>query len=291
MAEVYSPLRYPGGKSRLAPFLVEVLRSNDITEPHYIEPYAGGAGAALQMLFEEYVESITINDADPRVYCFWKAVTEHNEQFLSLLENAVLTVEEWHRQRDVYGRCDKRSTVSLGFATFFLNRTSRSGILHNSGPIGGYKQTGNYKIDVRFNRQKLARRIQRIGAYSERINVSNLDGLALLKVLNRAPTKARNSFVYLDPPYYVKGAELYMNKFNHAQHRILAKYLSKPRNFPWIMTYDNAPEIRHLYRNFSQSNFDLSYSAYERRVGKELLIHPNSISIPDSAKESLPYAA
>lgn len=291
MPETYSPLRYPGGKAKLTNFLAQVLACNDIVEPCYIEPYAGGAGAALALLAEEYVDSIIINDADPRIYCFWKAVTEHNDDFLNLLSSTSITVSQWRRQRDIYDVCDAREVLRVGFATFFLNRTTRSGIVHNGGPIGGYDQAGNYKIDARFNRESLIRRVQRIGAYADRIMISAKDGLSLLKKINLSKGRARRCFVYLDPPYYVKGAELYLNRFTHPQHRTLARYLKSGKNFPWIMTYDNVEPIRALYSGFIQHSFDLSYSAYERRKGKELLIHPNNVRVPDSAYLALPMVA
>ncbi|HNY77888.1 MAG: DNA adenine methylase [Sedimentisphaerales bacterium] len=287
MAEPYSPLRYPGGKAKLAEFLVAVLRCNRLHQPHYVEPYAGGAGAALRLLFEEYVEGITINDADPRIRCFWQAVTKYNDAFLALIEDVEVTVEEWRQQRMIYEKRDLRRILQLGFATFFLNRTARSGIIHNGGPIGGYDQSGNFKIDARFNRGQLIRRIQRIGAYSDRIRVSGDDGLALLKKLNHSPTQAKQTFVYLDPPYYAKGPELYLNRFTHDQHARLAAYLSTPKNFPWILTYDNVPAVRSLYVRFPQICFSLSYSAYGRREGQELLIHPELVVIPPSATHAL----
>lgn len=291
MSEPYSPLRYPGGKAKLADFLVQVMKSNGLREPHYVEPYAGGAGAALRLLFEEYVEAITINDADPRVRCFWQAVTTQNDAFLGMLENVEVSVAEWRRQRAIYEKRDLRRVLELGFATFFLNRTTRSGIIHNGGPIGGFDQTGNYKIDARFNRTQLARRIQRIGFYADRIDVSGEDGLSLLHQINANELTARRTFVYLDPPYYAKGAELYLNKFTHEQHRELAEYLSTPKRFPWIMTYDNVPAIRELYAAFPQIRFHLSYSAYERRAGEELLIYPASLVITTEATKSLPAVA
>lgn len=291
MSEPYSPLRYPGGKAKLSNFLIEVLKANGLKEPHYVEPYAGGAGAALRLLFEEYVEAITINDADPRVRCFWWAVTKKNDEFLSMLEDVEVSVEEWRRQREIYEKRNLRRVLELGFATFFLNRTTRSGIIHNGGPIGGFDQTGNYLIDARFNRAQLARRIQRIGFYADRIDVSGDDGLLLLRKIDLNAENAERTFVYLDPPYYVKGAELYLNRFTHDQHRILAQYLSTPKAFPWIMTYDNVSPIRELYSKFPRFSFNLSYSAYERRAGEELLIHPPSVRVTQEAKQALPAVA
>ena len=291
MAESYSPLRYPGGKAKLADFLIEVLRANGLREPEYVEPYAGGAGAALRLLCEEYVESITINDADPRIRCLWEALTQHNDAFLGMLDDVEVTVEEWRRQREVYLACCVDEVVQLGFATFFLNRTTRSGIVHNGGPIGGYDQQGNFKIDARFSRAELARRIRRIGVYADRIDVSGMDGLALLQQIDADEGRAVRAFVYLDPPYYAKGAELYLNRFTHAQHAELAAYLTDRRRFRWLLTYDNVSEVRELYRPLSQLAFSLSYSAYDRRTGEELLIHSEELQVPQSALGALPVVA
>ena len=291
MSEPYSPLRYPGGKAKITDFLIRVMAANGLREPHYVEPYAGGAGAALRLLFEEYVEAVTINDADPRIQCFWRAVTEYNDGFLALLDKIEISVEEWRLQRTIYERCDVDNVLELGFAVFFLNRTTRSGIIHNGGPIGGFDQTGNYKIDARFNRSQLSRRIQRIGIYADRIDVYGDDGLSLLQKVDSDERSAATSFVYLDPPYYVKGAELYLNRFTHEQHRRLAEYLSTPKRFPWVMTYDNVEAIRNLYSECPRFSFNLSYSAYERRAGEELLIHPPSLLVTPEAKQSLPLAA
>jgi DNA adenine methylase len=291
MPEPYSPLRYPGGKAKLANFLISVLSANGLRQPNYIEPYAGGAGAALRLLAEEYVSTITINDADPRISCFWQAITRRNDVFVDMLENTPATLDEWHRQRQIYEKRDLRKILDLGFATFFLNRTSRSGIVHNAGPIGGYDQRGNYQIDARYNRDELRRRIQRIGSFSDRIFVSCKDGLGLLKNINRSRLKASRSFVYIDPPYYAKGSELYLNQFTSAQHSELAEYLGQRLNFPWIMTYDNVPQIRRLYKGLSRLRFNLSYSAYERRQGEELLIYPKYVTVPHKAVAALPAMA
>lgn len=287
MAVRYSPLRYPGGKGRFSGFLAAVIETNGLSGCHYVEPFAGGAGAALRLLFEEYVDSITINDADPRIAAFWQAITRSTDRFLERLAEVEISVAEWHRQRAIYDRGDLRSPLDLGFATFFLNRTTRSGIVHNGGPIGGYGQTGKYKIDARFNRTELARRIVRIAAYSDRITVSAEDGLQLLKSLNAQRRQAAQSFVYLDPPYYRKGAELYMNRLTHKEHVELAMYLRRPKRFSWILTYDDVPAVREMYAGCRQSSIRLSYSAYERRQGSELLVYSDTLTLPAAAAQLL----
>ncbi|ROO29575.1 DNA adenine methylase [Salinisphaera japonica] len=292
MGRAFSPLRYPGGKAKLSAFLANALEANDFDDPIYVEPYAGGAGAALTLLFSERVQSILVNDADPRIYAFWKAITEYADKFIELLQNVKLDVEEWYIQRQIYLEPEMHDHLSLGFATFFLNRTSRSGIIHNSGPIGGYKQNGAYKIDARFNRADLVKRIRHVSMYADRIDVQNLDGLALLESLRQPNGYAQEQyFLYLDPPYYIKGGELYLNQFSPDQHGALAQYLERPYPHKWIMTYDNVEEIAHLYESQNQITFDLAYSAYERRKGKEILIYPDGVVVPDETEQLLRRAS
>lgn len=290
MAENYSPLRYPGGKSKLGNFLIQIIRANGLARPLYVEPYAGGAGAALRLLFEEFVEEIAINDADPRIRAFWDAVIKHSDQFVCRLQETPLSIEEWRKQREVYDKRDLRRPFDLGFATFYLNRTTRSGIVHNGGPIGGFDQTGNYKIDARFNRTDLSRRIQRIGAYAERIQVSGEDGLTLLQKINTRRT-APQTIVYIDPPYYTKGNELYMNHFTHADHAKLASYLRSKKRFNWVMTYDDVEQVRRLYTGYPSISFALSYSVCDHKTGNELLIYPPNIAVSRIARDSLPGIA
>lgn len=288
MPEPYSPLRYPGGKSKISNFIIKKIQEVDTQINRYVEPYAGGAGAALRLLFEDYVDEILINDADPRMYCFWHSIINHNEQFWQRISDIEISVSEWRKQRAVYEKRDLRSKFDLGFATFYLNRSSRSGIIHNAGPIGGFDQKGNYKIDARFNRDTLMRRVQRIGAYSDHIDISCIDGLDLLKKLNRSRSSAKNTFVYLDPPYYKKGASLYLNCFTHDQHKALSQYLARRLNFNWILTYDNVSEIRDLYSDFPQLPFSLHYTTSKYRIGQELLIHPMGQRLTQSSIEALP---
>lgn len=199
-----SPLRYPGGKSALYGRLRELIRLNGFSRPKYVEPYAGGAGAAIGLLITGEVESIHINDLDPAINAFWSSCIGQNAAFIERLRSVPVTVTEWRRQRDIYDDKLGSSAFDLGFATFFLNRTNRSGVL-KGGPIGGHDQTGPYKIDARFNRVTLAERLRLIGLYSKHITVSGDDGLTIIEQHAGDP----NVFIYADPPYFYKAGSLY----------------------------------------------------------------------------------
>ncbi|MBS1702597.1 MAG: DNA adenine methylase [Armatimonadetes bacterium] len=268
----YSPLRYPGGKAALAGFLDSVIKAKKLHGSVYVEPYAGGAGAALTLLFLEKVERVVINDLDPAIYAFWMTACNEAEWMCEQIATVPLDVPEWRRQRTIY--LDKESTQrDLGFALLYLNRTNRSGIVEGY-PIGGLDQTGTWKIDARFNRVTLADRIRRIGEYSSRIDVLNWDGLAVAeKYLGE-----NQGLVYLDPPYFVKGGSLYLNHFDSARHEALANMLNRYPGSSWLMTYDNVKEIRDLYPDRTQTAFTLHYSAHSSRQGSELLIASDSIA-------------
>ncbi|PTP58784.1 DNA methyltransferase [Vibrio splendidus] len=275
----YTPLRYPGGKGKLAYYLKALIEENNLHDGHYVEPFAGGAGVALELMFEEYVRHIHINDLDVAIYSFWFSVINHTEELCALINDTPVTIEEWHRQKAILADEENQSPLSLGFATFFLNRTNRSGIL-KAGVIGGKAQAGQWKLNVRFNKQELTRRIQRIADYRDRINVYNLDTAHMLETeLAQLP---RDTLIYLDPPYYMKGQGLYRNFYNHDNHVQIREILDTITDKPWIVSYDNASEIDEIYSAYRKHNFDLQYTAQTKRVGSETMIYSNQVIIPNT---------
>lgn len=282
-----SPLRYPGGKQVLSQVLARLIASNDLEDGIYAEPYAGGAGAALALLFSEHVSKLLLNDADPCIFALWDSILNQTEDFIRLVSDTQVTVEEWRKQKAIYTTSGGSSTLEVGFATFFLNRTNRSGIIKNAGPIGGYDQTGTWKVDARFSRKELAKRIERIALYKKRISFHNLDAIDFIKDIKNVP----RLFVYFDPPYFVKGRELYLNHYAPEDHRQLATFMKECNDFKWVMSYDKTLDIERLYRTFRQVRFQLSYSATVRRVGEEVLILGKGLKFPREWRETLPRTA
>ena len=273
-----SPLRYPGGKSKFYPIVKEILQLNGMLNSTYIEPFAGGAGLALQLLFSGDVKQIIINDLDSHIYAFWAAVLEHNEDFCSLVENTPVTIEQWYIQKSRYNACDITNILELGFATFFLNRTNVSGVL-KAGVIGGKSQTGTYKIDARYNKANLISKIQEVYAHKDQIMLFNVDGFELF---NRPEIKAlKKTFVNFDPPYVVKGGQLYKNSFKKDDHISLGKkILGCSRK--WMVTYDAAPLISQIYRKCRIGTWDVIYSTSQKRNIQEYIIFKNGLVIPDA---------
>lgn len=288
MATACSPLRYPGGKQILARVLGHLVTINGREGGVYAEPYAGGAGAALALLYSERVQRLMLNDADPSVYAFWDSILRKTSHFLKLLDETPVTVQEWQRQRAIYQQPSRHSPLRFGFATFYLNRCNRSGIIGNAGLIGGQRQKGEWKLDARFNRGELRQRIERIALYRDRIHVFNLDAIEFLRSEMSEGRVAARAFVYLDPPYFVKGAQLYMNFYDPLKHAELARYMKQEAPFLWAMSYDDCPDIRALYSGLRQIRFDLGYSARGWRMGKELLISKKSVLFPERWKSRIP---
>ena len=271
-----SPLRYPGGKNRLSNFIGLIIQKIDMSNCTYVEPFAGGAGVALSLLLADKVENIVINDFDKAIYSFWRAIKEEPDKLIDKIESTPITIEEWYKQKEIY---TSKSTYSLdlAFATLFLNRTNHSGIL-TAGPIGGYSQAGEWKLDVRFKKSVLISKIKLISANKDRITVYNKDIISLLK--NYVPRFGKNVFIYFDPPYYNKGQKLYKNFLTPDDHKKIHNIITDNITTPWIMTYDDVPEIENLYMQYKTQKFDLIYSAANKGVASELLIFSDNILCP-----------
>ncbi|WP_083370037.1 DNA adenine methylase [Chromobacterium sphagni] len=276
-----TPLRYPGGKGKFAHFVKQVFEANDLLDGHYVEPYAGGAGVALELLFHEYASRIYINDIDPAIFAFWESAIHHTEDICRLIHDTPVTMDNWHKMKGILSNIEQHSMLEVALATFFLNRTNRSGIL-NAGVIGGKAQSGKWKLDVRYNKEDLIRRIELIGRFQDRINVYNLDAVSLITEIT--PSLPEKTLIYLDPPYYIKGSGLYRNFYNHDDHVQIATALSNVSH-PWIVSYDDTKEIREIYQDYRQDEYFLSYTAQEKKQGSEVMIYGPGIRIPNQGPQ------
>jgi len=263
-----SPLRYPGGKTIYAEMLMSVIDNNDLSKCTFVEAFAGGAGAAITLLLSGKVKSIFLNDLDPAIYSFWRSILDNTEEFLHLMHRTQITVNEWRKQREIY-HAKPDDILQLGFATFFLNRCNRAGILL-ANPIGGLEQKGKDKIDARFKKEKLEAKIREIANRKDVIKTYNLDAVEFVKKLKRKH-KNRKFLIYFDPPYYQKGELLYFNHYRHDDHEELSRHI-RNCSFPWLLSYDNQPEITDIYNGFQIYIRDLRYSVSKYTIAQELII-------------------
>lgn len=277
MNKFVSPLRYPGGKLKVVDYVKRLFEVNDLMDGTYMEPYAGGASVALSLLFSEYASKIKINDIDRSIFAFWHSVLEETEALCRMISDTPVNMDVWERQREVQSRKADADLLELGFSTFYLNRTNRSGIL-SGGVIGGKNQDGNFKIDARFNKADLIERIESVADYKDRIELTSMDAVALLKRYKRAPSA--KTFCYLDPPYYVKGRDLYLNYYNDDDHKAIAEAIKRYKG-KWIISYDAVPFIKELYKAYRQEEYYLSYSAGNPAKGKEIMVYSDGLVVPE----------
>lgn len=273
----YSPLRYPGGKGKLASFMEYMIDQLGHQGGTYIEPFAGGAGIAMELLLRNVVSRIVINDYDKAVWSFWKAILTETDRFVEEIRTVPLTVDEWQKQHEILVTQNDKYSFELGFAAFYLNRTNRSGII-KGGVIGGQEQAKDWKMDVRFKREELVTRIQRIAARKKDIKLYNKDVNSFIK--NYVPLYEENALIYFDPPYFRKGQQLYMNFFNYKDHVRIEQEIREHVNCDWIITYDYEPQIEEIYHNYNLRLYDLNYSVSTKRKANELMIFKDGIIIP-----------
>ncbi|MBU5944371.1 DNA adenine methylase [Streptomyces sp. PAM3C] len=272
-----SPLRYPGGKARLAPYIAQLIARQRPRPKAYAEAFAGGAGAALRLLVDNKVDHIYINDLDPGISALWRCIFEHTEQFAAAIETEEVSIDAWHRHSEIYRNPAGKSDIELGFSTFFLNRCNRSGILR-ARPIGGLDQTGKWKIDARFNRENLIDRIRHLGTYSSRVTLSEMDARHFISSLE---PQSDDVLLYVDPPYLVQGDRLYMDSLTGADHQELATLL-RQTPLRWLLTYDADKRItERLYKGFRCVEFNILHTAQIQRTGVEYAIFGHRLILPE----------
>lgn len=281
-----SPLRYPGGKTQLAPFVSNLISLNKIKNCTYIEPFSGGAGVAIELLLSNKVERIVLNDYDKSIYSVWYSILNHTDALITLVEKTSIDIENWHLQRKIHkDNKNYRNSLENGFSTLFLNRTNRSGII-NAGPIGGYNQIGNYKLNCRFNKSDLIKKIISIYNQKERIELYQKDAVSLIKIIKKNYNQD-SSFIFFDPPYFIQGKKLYTNFYKKRDHINLARNIVAMDNWNWIITYDSSTQIYDIYNkylNIQKFEYQLNYSAQKKSKAIEFLFANNKVTIENYQK-------
>lgn len=279
MPRTYSPLRYPGGKTQLSKFLIEILKYNNLENVIYAEPFSGGFGVGLELLFNGKVRKVLINDYDISIYSIWYAILNETERFIQSIMMTDITIEEREKQKEIYDKLKESKTYSfdLAFASFFLNRANVSGII-KGGPIGGINQDGKYKLDCRFNKKNLIKKLKDISSWKHNIELYNFEANIFIDrvLLQHSPEEI---FIFFDPPYYNQGKNLYTNFFEHNDHVELKKKIDNLKGYYWILTYDYHEEILDIYSNYNKYLYKINYSANKVRKANELLIYSKYTSI------------
>ncbi|UZM84670.1 DNA adenine methylase [Limosilactobacillus fermentum] len=285
-----SPLRYPGGKIKLAPLIKEILNDNPAIK-NYVEPFAGGAGIAINLLLHHLVEHITLNDLDSAIFAFWKAVTEQSSDFLELFDSTEISISEWKHQKEIFDSLDSSERLNdsqllvFGFSTFYLNRTNFSGIIRGATPVGGMNQNGKWKIDYEFNKARLRPLLIEIGKHSNHIDVVNYDMISGMSELSAVSDKysPEETLMFIDPPYVNQGRRLYLPINSMTEHEKVAQQV-KNLDCKWILTYDEIPELIDLY-SFTANRYlyTLQYRVRTHRLATEFIAGSENLNLQSSS--------
>lgn len=277
MPVTHSPLRYPGGKTSIYSMISKVIDENNLSNHRYVEPYAGGGGLALALLFNEKVKEIHLNDLDRSIWSIWHCILNETESFCKKILETEVTIDEWFVQRAIQEKKHDADLLDLAYSSFFLNRTNRSGIILKAGVIGGLLQKSKYPLDCRFNKDDLVSKIKRIATHRKKIFIYNEDADVFMKAMDK---RKGSTLFFIDPPYFEKGASLYTNAYNENDHEKISKTIKKLKS-DWILTYDNHHKIKEIYSSENIFEFNLNYSAATKRVGTEVIVFSGAINTPE----------
>ena len=280
MANYRTPLRYPGGKQKLTPYILELIKANCLEGCDYVEPYAGGAGVAMQLLIDGHVERVHLNDSSIHLYAFWHSILNRAEDFCREISKSLMTIDEWKSHREVVRHPNEHSLFDLGFSTFYLNRTNRSGVL-NGGVIGGLSQAGQWKMDARFPHKALIERIELISTKKDKIHIYNKDAEDFFSEI--IPNLPKNTLMYCDPPYFEKASGLYLNFYKPDDHERISRLIQLIKNVRWIVSYDSVKNILDYYSCRRSFLYDLQYNVSRVYKGSEVFIFSDDLIIPRSS--------
>ena len=192
---IRSPLRYPGSKA----FLFDTIR-NTVNRNRFIEGFAGSAVLSLNLKREGKI--IHINDLDPAIYAIWKNIQENSSEFAKMILFTPIDIDQYRKCTKIL-KNEHRPTLELAYSALFLNRTNFSGML-GAKVIGGESQLGKYRMDVRFNKFVISKRIGWAASLLRDATITNQDALSLID---------EEGFLYLDPPYLDIDSRIY--RFNY----------------------------------------------------------------------------
>jgi len=269
--EVRSPLRYPGGKSKL---LHNIIPNIYPSFKEFREPFVGGGSIFLAAMQRVNPTALyKINDLNYNVYCFWKELKENGRVLINKIETIKNEYSDGKKLFQFLTSSEKeRMELERAVRFFILNRITFSGTTDS----GGYSEQAFHN---RFTDSSI-QRLKPLPKLLENVIVEHGDYEKLLL----EPSK--EVFIFLDPPYfsstksklYGKNGDLHTT-FDHER---FANNMKKC-NHKWLITYDDCKEVRDLF-SFQKSNFYEWKAQYGMtnvasevsQKGKELMIanHP-----------------
>lgn len=276
MSASINPLRYPGAKRSLSNYVNNLIQANHLQGCRFYEPYAGSAAVGLELLQRGVIGTLVLCEKDVLISAMWSCIFDQTDELCDLIHCTPVSIETWH-ELEHYRRVtdiNEYSLIELGFAGIFFNRTNFSGII-KANPIGGMRQESEYKIDCRFNKNKIIGIIEKISEYRNRVEVFCGDALKFMRTQQNHFLR-ESCFAYFDPPYYEKGAKIYRHYYRNYDHINLCNYVRSVQHLDWLISYDDTPFICALYGDtgaqYCPFYLDYSCTSRIRTRGQELLI-------------------
>lgn len=245
-------IRYPGSKAKLAKELFQMfppelhsLWSQSLGF-EYREPFFGAGAVGFDVL-QMISHSCTawLNDADPGMVALWRSVQTNPQRLCDMIHTFKPSAEKFYEYKE-QDDAEIADEVERGFVKLALHRLSFSGLGYRAGgPIGGAtQQSSKYNVSCRWNPERMISDVvslhKRMKRFRGRVRITCGDFMPLIA---DAP---KGSFIYLDPPYYDKGPQLYKFSMTHDDHVRLANALRECKA-TWVLSYDDHDAIRELY--------------------------------------------
>jgi DNA adenine methylase len=291
--------RYPGGKSKFRDEILTAIAATSNDAMEYREPFFGGGSVGLMVLEDnDHTKQVSqdpfdllfsfdtptkgknakektfgyrsfwINDKDVGIFSLWNAVINNPEELKELVNSFKPSIQAFDDYKQFFLDNPTPTTISeiveCGFRKLAIHQISYSGLgVKSGGPLGGRNQDANtkYPIDCRWSPSNICKKIDLIHKQfiSVDARVTNSDFAAMIT------DTSRPAFIYLDPPYYMKGGDLYQHAFTEDDHRRMADLL-RVCPHPWVLSYDDCPEIRDLYSWARIEAFDAKYTIQQTKV-------------------------
>jgi DNA adenine methylase len=271
--------RYPGGKSKIKKEIINYIDEYDFDL--YIEPFFGGGSIGLEVLKKRNINFL-LNDKDFGLSCLWQSVIFYPDELINLIESYIPNVSDFYSFKNELLNLQenmensKKNILDIGFKKLVIHQISFSGLGTRSGsPLGGKEQKSKYNIDCRWSIDNLKKKINNLQKLNLNKKLFNNKFYCqdFAQLIQNLPDNNKK-FMYLDPPYFQKGADLYQYYFTEEKHIELANVL-KRLDFSWIMSYDDCDFIRNLYEDFNIKEINISYTINSPKLTKEVLIFSN----------------
>jgi DNA adenine methylase len=272
-------LRYPGGKTNVVGQITSRLQAMFAglsPSAEYREPFIGSGAVAISLL-QRQPGPAWINDRDPAMAALWDSVINRSDslKLLVTLFSDIINVNYFYYYKKYLCSIVNPEDLQrfdpgwVALAKLAVHQMSFSGLgTCAGGPLGGRSQRGQSRVYSRYNAELLCTKIDSCRDILSTVPLRNgictcLDFEELF-----SPGEA---VIYLDPPYYEAGPELYQHSFHHNDHVRLAGLLRKETR-PWLLSYDANPAILDLYSWARIEEIEVPYpiNGCEKKV--ELLI-------------------